>query len=71
MKKNSTRKPTRVPEKLSKADKEAHEDIGRRLHAFAGQAYSAALRYYVKHWDNPDALAAFTRALEGKKESAR
>ena len=38
-------------------------EFGKGLHAFASDAYSAALKYYSKHHDDPAALAAFTRAM--------
>ena len=57
MKKNSTRQLTK--RETAELKRRANE-FGRGLHEFASQAYTAALDYYSKHYDDPVALAAFT-----------
>jgi hypothetical protein len=73
--KNNTRKKSRavaVPiigtvgaDGIKLYDKLSTRALKRGLNNFGFQAYKAALGYYSKHYDNPAALTAFTRALDG------
>jgi hypothetical protein len=65
--------PSQLPQVFAVIDKidKRVESFGDGLHAFASEAYTLALDYYVKHHNNPAALAAFTRALRVGKERTR